>query len=139
MYDVVVGNERRDYSSRNAALRPLPADMPASNSSALAVFQKPMTPWEKKWREKKDRLEQSALYLALESGIKGTLRRVAQSENVVIKSAVDAHRSAQHKIEDMREEFETSQDPSVCVRRVCVGLVQCAELCVLPPWMMCTC
>jgi hypothetical protein len=72
-----------------------------------------MSPWEKNWREKKERLEQSALYLALESGIKGTIRRVVQSENVVIKSAVDAHRSAKHKIEDMREEFETSQDPSV--------------------------
>ena len=112
--DAIVGNERRDYQvSRNVALRPLPADTPAAESSALAVFQKPMTPWERQWRDKKERLESSAIYQSLEQGIKGGIRRVAQSENIVVKSAVEANRSLQNKIEDMREEFETSQDPSV--------------------------
>jgi hypothetical protein len=114
VFDAIVGNERRDYQvSRNVALRPLPADTPAAESSALAVFQKPMTPWERQWRDKKERLESSAIYQSLEQGIKGGIRRVAQSENIVVKSAVEANRSLQNKIEDMREEFETSQDPSV--------------------------
>ncbi len=117
VFDAIVGNERRDYQvSRNVALRPLPADTPAAESSALAVFQKPMTPWERQWRDKKERLESSAIYQSLEQGIKSGIRRVAQSENVVVKSAVEANRSLQNKIEDMREDFETSQDPTVYFR-----------------------
>ncbi len=64
------------------------------------------------WSQK-EKFEQSAFYQSVERNIKLGIRQINQSENPLIKSAVDLKKQTIASIEDARENYETSQDPSV--------------------------
>lgn len=114
LVDIITGTRRKSYD-KVPVKNSLPEGTPEATTTAMAAFEPTLTPWQKKWKSLKANFEASATYRHIDRAVKVTKRNIETSENPIIKGVVDTKKKITEKIEDIKEQYETSQDPTVCL------------------------